>query len=100
MLSVLSAVLDGVLSLPYLLAALVVDSINGWLALLGALAAAAIAVLPSFPPLPQLPGEWGAAVSWFLPLGTMLGIFTGFVLAWVAWWAISALLRWAKVIGA
>ena len=99
MLSVLGSVLTGILSLPYVLAALLVDAINGWLALVALAAAAAIALLPSFPKLPQLPGEWGAAVSWFLPLGTMLGILTGFILLWVAWWAISTLLRWAKVVG-
>lgn len=99
MIGVLGAVLDGVLAMPYLVAALIVDSINGWLALIAAAAAAAIALLPGFPSLPELPGEWGAAVSYFLPLGTMLGIFSGFLLLWVAWWAVSTLLRWAKVIG-
>jgi hypothetical protein len=38
-------------------------------------------------------------VSWFLPLGTMLGILTSVLLLWVAWWLIAALLRWAKVVG-
>jgi hypothetical protein len=98
MLGVLSSVLDGVLSIPYLVAGLLVDAINGWLLLIAAAAAAAIAILPSFPALPELPGEWGAAVSWFLPLPQMIGILTGFILLWVAWWAISTLLRWAKVI--
>jgi hypothetical protein len=96
---VLGSVLDGVLSIPYLVAGLIVDSINGWLLLLVGAASAAIAILPGFPSLPELPGEWGSAVSWFLPLGTMLGIFTAFIGLWVAWWAISYLLRWAKFIG-
>jgi hypothetical protein len=99
MLSVLSSVLDGVLSIPYLIAGILIDAINGWLGLFAAVAAAAIAVLPSFPALPELPGEWGAAVSFFLPIGTMLGIFSAFVTAWVLWWGISQALRWVKVIG-
>jgi hypothetical protein len=98
-LSLLGSVVQVLEAVPYLIASLLIDSLNGWFALIGVAAAAAIAILPGFPSLPQLPGEWGAAVSWFLPLETMLGIFTGFILLWVAWWGISSALRWAKVVG-
>jgi hypothetical protein len=77
----------------------VVESLNGWLSLLSVAAEAAVAVLPSFPAVPELPGEWGAAVSYFLPVGTLLGILGGFLTAWAAWWGVSAALRWVKVIG-
>ena len=98
MIALLGLVVDAAEAIPFVLAGLLVDAINGWLLLIGAAAVAAIALLPSFPELPELPGEWGAAVTYFLPLSTMVAILTGFIVAWVAWWAISALLRWAKVV--
>lgn len=98
MIGLLESVLHGVLDIPYLAASLVIESLNGWMLLLGAVITAAMAVLPSFPEVPTLDGAVLGGVAWFLPIGPMLAIFATFVGAWVLWMGVSVGLRWARAL--
>ena len=98
MISLLESVWHGILDVPYLAVALLVESINGWLMALGAAITAAIAILPGFPEVPTLNGDVLSGVAWFLPIAPMLGIFATFVAAWVVWMGVTTVLRWARAL--
>jgi hypothetical protein len=98
MLELLSSILHGVLDIPYLIVALLVEAVNGWILILAALLSAALAVLPGFPEVPTLDGAVLAGVAWFLPIAAMLAIFAAFLAAWVLWMGVSVALRWAKAL--
>lgn len=98
MLTFLGEILHGILDLPYLLAGLLVESINGWIMLLGLLLSAALAILPGFPEVPTLNGDVLSGVAWFLPIGPMLAIFATLLTAWVLWMSVMVILRWAKAL--
>jgi len=98
MLDLLGKIWHGILDIPYLVVALLVEAINGWILILAALVAAVMAILPGFPAIPTLDGEVLAGVAWFLPIGAMLAVFSTFVAAFVIWLGISHLLRWGKML--
>ncbi len=98
MLTLLSDIWHGILDIPYLVVALLVESINGWILILAAIVSAILAVLPSFPSIPTLDGDILAGVAWFLPISAMLAVFSTFVGAFVIWLGVSAALRWGKML--
>jgi hypothetical protein len=98
MLSLLSSIWHGILDIPYLIVALLVEAINGWILILAALLAAALAILPGFPEVPTLDGDVISGVAWFLPIGPMLAIFATFLAAYVIWMGVSIALRWVKAL--
>lgn len=98
MLSLLESIWHGVLDIPYLVIALLVDALNGWILILAGIVSAALAVLPGFPEIPSLDSGVLAGVAWFLPIAAMLGIFAGFVSAFLIWLGVSAALRWGKML--
>ena len=98
MLTVLQSILHGVLDLPYLAVNLLIDSFNGWMLALTALAGALFAILPGFPPVPTLPAEVLAGIAWFLPVAAMLAVFGTFVVAFVVWLGVQVALRWVKAL--
>ena len=98
MLDLLGKIWHGVLDIPYLVIALLVESINGWILILSLLVSAAMAILPGFPAIPTLDGDVLAGVAWFLPIGPMLAVFSTFVAAFIVWLGVSAALRWGKML--
>ena len=98
MLSILGDIWHAILDIPYLVIALLVESINGWILILAGIVAAIMAVLPGFPAIPTLDGDVLAGVAWFLPIGAMLAVFSTFVAAFVIWLGVSAALRWGKML--
>ncbi len=83
--------------MPYLVAALLVDSINGWILAIAALGKGLAALLPSLPGLPSIPAEIAGGVAWFLPMAELL-IVLGFLLtAWVTWLGLQVAMRWVKM---
>lgn len=98
MLTFLGEILNGILDIPYLVVSLLIESLNGWIMILGLAISAVLAILPSFPDVPTLDGDFLSGVAWFLPIAPMLGIFATFVTAWVVWMAYSVILRWAKAL--
>lgn len=98
MLNFLSDILHALLDLPYLLVALLVESINGWILILAALLSAVLAVLPGFPEVPTLDGDVLAGVAWFLPIAPMLAIFATFLAAFVIFMGVMVALRWVKAL--
>ena len=98
MFSIFTDVLHGILDIPFLVAGLFVESLNGWILILADLVGAALAVLPGFPEIPTLDGEVLGGVAWFLPITAMLATFATFVAAWVLWMGVSVALRWGKAV--
>lgn len=93
MFSVFEDVLHGILDLPFILVNLVIDSINGWIALVAAIGDGIIALLPSFPELPEVAGEWIGFVAYFMPIPEMVGVFGVFLGAWAVWWGYIIIMR-------
>lgn len=92
----LGEIISAITDLPYLLLNLVITSINGWIELLGVLLKAMIEALPGFPAKPELSGvgiEW---LTWFMPLGAMVGVFSAMLASWLVWMAYTVI---AKKIG-
>jgi len=97
MISVLENIWHGIASLPFLIIAVLVESMNGWIAALGAIVHIAVLGLPSFPAVPDLEIEAIGVVNWFFPVGAFLVVFSGLLLLWVAFLAIKVALNWGKV---
>jgi hypothetical protein len=98
MLTVLGDIFHALLDLPYLVVGLLIESINGWILILGALLSAALAILPGFPSVPTLDGDVLSGVAWFLPIGAMLAIFATFLAAFVVFMGVTIALRWVKAL--
>lgn len=98
MLGWLSDIWHAIMDLPYLLVALLIEAINGWILILAALLAALFAVLPAFPQLPEISAEVLGGVAWFLPIPEMIGVVTAFVVAFTIWLGVQVAARWGKAI--
>jgi hypothetical protein len=98
MLDLLGDVLHGILDIPYLVIALLVESINGWIMIIALIVSAALAILPGFPSIPTLDGKVLSGVAWFLPITPMLAVFSTFVAAFIVWLGVSSALRWGKML--
>lgn len=97
MFSLLEQIVHGVLDVPYLVAALGVESVNGWISAIAALGKVLAALLPSFPALPSVPAEVAGGVSWFLPMAELLVVLGVCVTCWVTWLGVQAALRWVRM---
>jgi hypothetical protein len=98
MIGVLESVLHGVLDMPYLVIGFFVNSINGLIVSVAALANLILSLLPSFPSVPSAPGGVMGAVLWAFPLGTMVAVWTTFVGLWVAFLGFKVAMKWVKLL--
>jgi hypothetical protein len=99
MISLLTNIWHGVLSIPYLIADFLVMVLNGLIAAIGALAAAVLSLLPSFPDTPDAPdsGVLGF-LNWVVPLGPMIASFAILIAAWTSFLVIKIALKWVKAL--
>lgn len=97
MFGVFEAVLEGVLSIPYLVVGLLVTSINGWIVAIAALGRGLAALLPGLPGLPSIPAEVAGGVAFFLPIAELIVVLGGLVTAWITWLGLQAALRWVRM---
>jgi hypothetical protein len=98
MLSWLSDIWHAIMDLPYVVVALLIEAVNGWILILAALLAALFAVLPSFPDPPELTPEVLGGVAWFLPVAAMIGVLSAYIAAFIVWLGVQVLARWGKAI--
>jgi hypothetical protein len=97
MLGGLESLLNAVRDVPYLLAGLVVESINGWIGAIAFLGSALVAALPAFPAVPTVPEAPAAALSWLVPVGAVMAVFTVMLTLWLTFMGLKIALNWAKV---
>jgi hypothetical protein len=79
----------------------VVVVFNGLLTAIGTIIGALLAVMPTIPDPPALPGAMTTALSWIawvFPVGTMISVFAFMFAAWLLWFVVSIVLRWARAI--
>lgn len=83
------------------IAKLVVDGFNALIKALADAVNAVLSLLPSMPSFPAMPTQvtnvlgW---INWFFPVGTLVDIVTMLVAAWLIWMVVRVPLRWGKVI--
>lgn len=99
MFDVLSDIWDGIRSLPYLVADLLVGVFNAVIVAFGALATVILAIMPGFPEAPEPPtsGVLGL-LNWVIPLGPVLAGFSTIVIAWTSFLAFKIALKWVKAL--
>lgn len=98
MLDFLGDILNGILDLPYLIVAVLVEVLNALIVALAAIVEAALSLLPPFPDPPSAPGGVIGALLWFVPLGAMLSFFALMLTAWVTFLGVKVALKWGKVL--
>lgn len=98
MLTFLGEILNGILNLPYLLINLIIDFVNAVIVAIAAFAAFLLSLLPSFPEAPSPPGGIAGTVLWFLPLATILAIWTTMIGLWLTFQLIKVALKWVKIL--
>lgn len=78
----------------------VVAALNAVIAAVGYAAQSTFDLLPEMPSLPAIPssvtGVYGW-VAWVFPVSTIEDILAWATTMWVLWFAVSGLLRWAKL---
>jgi hypothetical protein len=80
----------------------VMTVLNLVIAALGAAISALALLMPDMPTFPTTPEALSQAVgwiAWFFPVHQMVLLFAFFLSAWLLWFALSIVLRWAKAIG-
>ncbi|HET8862317.1 MAG TPA: hypothetical protein VFM94_03605 [Solirubrobacterales bacterium] len=97
MITVLTDILHGILSIPYLVIALLVEAINGWIMIIALLIKGLVALLPGFPALPEVPGGVFGVVNWFFPVSAVLAVFVAVLGVWLIYMGIKIALNWVKV---
>lgn len=101
MIGLLQAILCALKQIPYAIIWAVIEAVNAVVVALGALLAGLAAVLPGFPALPAVPTEMRTVLSWVawvFPVSTLIAILVWVAGIWLAWFGISIVLRWAKVL--
>lgn len=98
MFSILESVWHAVLSVPYLVITFFVLAINGAIISLGALLGVALSLLPSFPSAPKPASGVLGGLLWFLPLGSIMAVFTLLVSAWVTFLGVKVALKWGRAL--
>jgi hypothetical protein len=80
----------------------VMTVLNLVIAALGAAISALALLMPTMPDFPSTPGPLADVlgwIAWFFPVHQMVLMFAFFLSAWLLWFALSIILRWAKAIG-
>jgi hypothetical protein len=98
MLGFLEEILHGILSIPYLIIALLVELLNAIIVAIAALAELLLSLLPGFPEAPSAPGGVVGGLLWFLPLGPILAFFSLMVTCWLGFLAIKIGLKWVRAL--
>lgn len=97
MLTFLEQIFHGILSLPYLIINVLIQSINGLIVLIATVVNLVIGLLPGLPTRPEVPYEIASAVSWFFPFGLLIPTFVIALGAYALYLAIKVTLNWFKV---
>lgn len=91
--SLVKVVVEAVKLIPELVLAGAIDAINALFALIGTAITAILSELSVFTlPEPGTP-EWVGEVNWFFPLGEVMTVATGLLVAYAVFLAASAILR-------
>ena len=97
MITLLTDILHGILDIPFLIVALLVEAINGWILIIALLIKTLVSLLPGFPELPEVPGEVFGVVNWFFPVSAVLAVFVTVMAVWLIYMGIKIALNWVKV---
>lgn len=98
MLGALESILFGVEAIPVLLANLLIDAFNSFIAGLAALAVAVIALLPGFPSPPEPPSGVVGGFLWLFPVAAIAAWLTTFMALWVAFLGFKVVLKWIRLL--
>jgi energy-converting hydrogenase Eha subunit A len=85
----------------------VMTVLNLVIAALGAAIAALALLMPTMPDFPTTPSWLSSTgptpvlgwIAWFFPVHQLVLMLAFFLSAWLLWFALSIVLRWAKAIG-
>lgn len=78
-----------------------IDGFNAVIAAIASAIGAILSTLPAMPSPPTLPSWFTTAEGWaafFWPVGTTVDAFAFIFAAWLVWLGVSLLLRWARAI--
>jgi hypothetical protein len=72
--------------------------INALVVALAAVLTGLLALLPSLPSAPSVGGQWIGWLNWIVPVGSLLGILSAFVVIWVSFLLLRVGLKWVRAL--
>jgi hypothetical protein len=97
-LSLLQNLWDGIRSVPFVVADLLVAAFNLVIVAFSGLAGLVMGLLPGFPDSPGEPTGVIGILAWIAPLGAMVSGFAALTSAWVTFLVIRVALNWVKAL--